>query len=185
MAPLWSVVVIGRNEAKTFPRLVESLKEFRERGGEICYCDTGSTDGSAQVARDLGCVVSEQGTRFVTTISGALAKQINRRFVVGDEKPVVAEGDKLFDYSAARNFAAGLAKNDWIFMPDCDEVLKNLNIDKINEAISDPTIDRLEYEFIFAFDAFGKPSVRFMHSKFYRRDTMAWKFIIHEILMPK
>jgi glycosyltransferase involved in cell wall biosynthesis len=164
---------------------VASLKEFRERGGEVVLCDTGSTDGTADVARNLGCTVSEQGTRFVTTISGALAKQINRRFVVGDEAPVVAEGDKLFDYSAARNFAAGLAKTDWIFMPDCDEVLKNLDIDKINEAISDPTVDRLEYEFIFAFDAFGRPAVRFMHSKFYRRDTMGWRGVIHEILMPK
>ena len=181
MAPLWSVVVIGRNEAKTFPRLVASLKEFRERGGEICYCDTGSTDNSAQVARDLGCVVSEQGTRFVTTISGALAKQINRRFVVGDEKPVVAEGDKLFDYSAARNFAAGLARNDMVSMPDCDEIWTKLDIDKIDKAIQSG-VEQFEYNFVFAHDSFGRESVKFLHSKFYCRTKQIWVGVIHEVL---
>jgi glycosyltransferase involved in cell wall biosynthesis len=179
--PLWSVVVIGRNEAKTFPRLVASLKEFRDRGGEVILCDTGSTDGTADVARGLGCTVSEQGTRFITTISAALAKQINRRFIAGDELPIVHEGDKLFDYSAARNFAASLSKTDMVSMPDCDEIWTKLDIDRINAAIESGA-GQLEYNFVFAHDQFGGESVKFMHSKFYSKSRQHWVGIIHEVL---
>jgi glycosyltransferase involved in cell wall biosynthesis len=53
----WSVALIAKNEAKTLPRLMLSLHEFRERGGEIILVDTGSEDGTPIVAREYGCIV--------------------------------------------------------------------------------------------------------------------------------
>ena len=41
--PRFSVVTIVRNEANRLPRLLASLAEFRERGGEVVVLDTGST----------------------------------------------------------------------------------------------------------------------------------------------
>jgi glycosyltransferase involved in cell wall biosynthesis len=57
--PLFSVALIAKNESKTLPRLIASLAEFKERGGEIILADTGSTDGTPKVAADLGCIVFE------------------------------------------------------------------------------------------------------------------------------
>ena len=82
----FSVVLIARNESKTLPRLIESLKDFQSRGGEIILLDTGSTDDTAKVARDLGCYVKEVQDKFRITIDKTTADAINAKYVVeGDE----------------------------------------------------------------------------------------------------
>lgn len=181
MKPLWAVVLIARNEAKTLPRMVGSLREFMAEGGEVIVCDTGSTDATARVGRELGCRVEEVGTRFLTVIDGKLAKKINRQFVPHEEADVVAGGDKLFDFAAARNYAASLSKTPMVSMPDCDEVFTRLDIGAINAAIAGGA-SHLEYEFVFSHDANGKPAIQFRHSKFYDRSRMSWVGIVHEVL---
>lgn len=177
----WSCVLIARNENKTLPRLLASLKEFQERGGEVVLVDTGSTDGTPEVARALGCKVTEVGAQFKRTITKEQAEAINAKFVVEGEEAVVKEGDTLFDYSGARNFAASLAANDLIAMPDCDEAYTKLDIDKINQAIAEGA-EQLEYEFVFSHDQYGNPVVAFRHCKFYDRQKLRWVGIIHEVL---
>lgn len=177
-----SIVIIMRNEEKTLPRLGASLSEFLKRGGEWIAVDTGSSDKSVEVARSLGATVHEVGDRFRRTISDEEAQAINARFVVEGEEPVVKGGDSLFDYASARNYAASLASSEWIFMPDADEVLTALDLEKIEEVLKDTTVSRLSYDFVFSHDHEGRPAIQFLHSKFYRRDRMKWNRIIHEIL---
>ncbi len=181
MPPLFSVVLIARNEALTLPRLVKSLAEFQSRGGEIILVDTGSKDGTQRIAEDLGCIVADVGERFLTTISGKQAEEINQRFVSPGEQPVVSQGDRLFDYSSARNYAASLAKNDVCAMPDCDEIYTHFDIDKINAAISSGA-EQLEYNFVFSHDEFGAPAIKFSHCKFYDRRKLHWVGVVHEVL---
>ncbi len=181
MKPLWSTVLIARNEEKTLPRLMESLKEFRERGGEICLLDTGSTDKTVEVARSYGCRVEEVGEKFLIKLDEESANAINQRFVVPGEEPIVKDGDKNFDYSSARNYIAEFASNDMIATPDCDEIYTKLDIDKINAEIQIGA-EQFEYQFVFAHDAFGNPAVQFLHSKFYNRKKLKWVGIIHEVL---
>ena len=183
--PNFSCVVICRNESKTLPRLVASVKEFMDAGGEFIALDTGSIDGTAQIARDLGCKVEEVGDRFRRVIDHSLAASINGQFVQKGELPVVSAGDSLFDFASARNYAASLAENTWIFMPDCDEILTAFDLEKIEEAIVDPEVTRCSYDFVFAHDAFNKPTIQFLHSKFYRRDKLEWHRIVHECLYTK
>lgn len=178
--PLFSVVVIARNEQATLPRLIASLSSFRERGGEIVVLDTGSTDETAEVARSAGCKVEEVGDRFRRKISAEEADGMNELLAPGDEKIAIA-GDTLFDFSAARNYAAALASNDMIAMPDCDEVYTALDLDTLNVAIT-LGIGQFEYNFVFAHDEHGNDLVKFMHSKFYDRRHMRWVGIIHEVL---
>lgn len=177
----FSVVLIAKNESKTLPRLKASLQEFLNRGGEVVLVDTGSTDGTAALARSFGFKVSEQGGRFLRVIDADLAEQMNERFIVGDEKPVVQEGDKLFDYAAARNFAATLASNDMIATPDPDEAYTKLDLDKIN-AVIEGGAEQLEYQFVFSHDQFGNPLIQFLHCKFYNRTKLSWVGIVHEVL---
>lgn len=181
MKPLFSVVLIARNESKTLPRLMESLKEFRDRGGEVCLLDTGSSDNTAEIARGFGCKVEEVGDKFRIKFDGELADKVNKHFIVDGEEPVINAGDSNFDYSSARNYAATLASNDMIATPDCDEIYTKLDIDKINEAIKNGAT-QFEYNFVYAHDEHGKPLIQFMHSKFYDRRVLKWVGIIHEVL---
>jgi glycosyltransferase involved in cell wall biosynthesis len=50
------IVIIGRNEGD---RLRQCLESLRSAKATIVYADSGSTDGSAQLARDLGAEVVE------------------------------------------------------------------------------------------------------------------------------
>lgn len=179
--PVFSVVLICRNESKTLPRLLQSLTDFRARGGAVVLVDTGSTDNSASIARAAGCEVHEVGERFITVVDEDLAKRINRMFVAKGEADVVAPGDRLFDYSAARNFAAAQAPTDLVAMPDCDEEYTVLDIDAINKVIREGN-EQLEYDFVYAHDEHGREVVKFRHCKFYDRRKLKWVGVVHEVL---
>lgn len=182
--PLFSVVVIAKNEAKTLPKLVYSLLEFRDRGGEIVVLDTGSTDGTCLVAKGLGCVVYKSSDHQ-RRVGITRAAEINSKFVAFGESNIVQGIDEFFDFSAARNLAAGWATNKFVFMPDCDEVVTKLDLDKINEAIQSGEVDQFEYEFVFSHAADGAtPQIQFRHCKFYNYDWLRWTGIVHEILSP-
>lgn len=177
----FSVVLIARNESKTLPNLMASLKEFQARGGEVVLMDTGSTDDTAKLARELGCKVTEVGERFITTLDADLAKAINDKFVVLPDDPIVKAGDRLFDYSAARNHASTLASQDMIATPDCDEAYTVFDLDRINQEIANGA-EQLEYAFVFSHDVAGNPAIKFNHCKFYDRRKLAWKGMVHEVL---
>lgn len=54
MRPGITAAMIARNEAKTLARCIESIKDWVD---EIAVVDTGSTDGSAEIAETLGARV--------------------------------------------------------------------------------------------------------------------------------
>lgn len=182
--PNFSVALIARNEAKTLPRLIASLKEFQERGGEILLLDTGSTDDTANIARNLGCKVHEVGEKFIITLWKETADDINKKFIKGNDAPIVKQGDRMFDYAAARNYIAQFAENDMLATPDCDEIYTKFDLDKVIAEI-ESGVDQLEYNFVFSHDSQGGEMVKFMHCKFYNRTKMAWAGVIHEVLVSK
>lgn len=179
----FSIALIAKNEEKTLPRLLDSLKEFQDRGGEIVLLDTGSTDKTAEVARARGVTVEEVGDKFITTLEQTMVDLLNTKFVVGQDEPIAKVGDRIFDYSAARNYIAAKAKNDMLSMPDCDEVFTKLDLDEVTKAIDDG-VTQLEYNFVFSHDQFGSDAIKFMHSKFYNRTVLEWTGVVHEVLKP-
>jgi len=54
----FGVVAIARNEGERFRRCLEALRE-RGEGATVVYVDSGSTDGSVELARGLGVEVVE------------------------------------------------------------------------------------------------------------------------------
>src|SRR5271156_5347054 len=54
--PMLSIVVIGRNEGDRLASCLRSLDVIR-LGSELIYVDSASTDGSSQVASDVGAQV--------------------------------------------------------------------------------------------------------------------------------
>ena len=156
----FSVVLICRNESRTIRRLMGSLEQFKARGGEVIVVDTGSEDDTVEVAKSLGCKVTEMGDAFRIKIENA--KEINDYFGA----PLVKDGDTLFDYSSARNYASSLSLTDWVWAIDADECATVLGLDKIEEILK-TDIDRLEYDFVFSHLEDGSPAIAFLHSKFY------------------
>ena len=180
--PLFSVCLIGRNEAKVLPRALKSLEEFKSRGGQVCFLDTGSTDDSAQIMKDFGCTVEEVGSKFLIEIDKEKADAVNNMFIVDGEEPALKEGDKIFGFSDPRNYCAeNLAINDHVAWLDCDESYTKLDIDKVNEFIRQG-VDQFEYEFVFSHDQFDKPLLQFVQSKFYNKKKMHWVNLLHEVL---
>lgn len=182
--PLFSVVVIARNEEHTLPRLLESLHEFRNRDGEIIIVDTGSKDQTVSVARNYGCHVVEVEDRFVLTLDQDLCETLNREYIVDPkvdgEPDLIKVGDRFFDFAAARNFSTELSGNDMVVMPDCDEVFTYLDIDSINEHIL-KGIDCFKFRYIVAHEN-GRPLLQFYRSKFYNRKKLKWVGVVHETL---
>lgn len=183
--PSWDCVLICRNEEKTLPKLFATLENFKKRGGKTFICDTGSKDNSVAVARAWGATVAEMGDTFRTTVSKEVADAVNKRFIVEGEEPILTDGDTCFDFASARNYAASLASNDWVWQPDCDEYFTTLDLDKIDEAIATPGISRLRYEYVFSHASDGSPLTAFRHSKCYDRKKMEWRGRVHEVLASK
>jgi len=179
--PKFSVVLIARNEIKVLPRLVKSLTHFSERGGEIVLLDTGSTDGTPELARQLGCVVHLAGNEFRKRINKDLADNINKRFISNGEKPAIFEDDEYFDFASARNRVASLSSNDVVCFADADEEFTALDINIVNSLIDDG-VEQFEYNFVFAHDQYGRELIKFVQSKMYDRRVVQWTGIVHEVL---
>ena len=183
ISPLFSVCCIVKNGANTLPRMFRSLNEFMGRQGQVIIVDTGSSDKSADVARSFGAEVTEVGERFMRTIDADLAQKINERFVVGDEPPIVQAGSRLFHFAEARNFAASLARNDWVAWIDSDEAFTALDIDYLNEVMADSNMEHLEYDFVFSHKPDGiAPEMAFTQAKTYRRSRVRWAGAVHEVI---
>ena len=179
--PLFSVVLIARNEVKVLPRAIQSLREFMARGGDVNIVDTGSTDGTAELAESLGVRVKRVGEIYRHVITEEEAKAINDRFVVGSEMPVVNAGESYFDFASARNEANAMADCDMVCTMDCDEILTHFNIDAIDEYIRQG-YTQFEYNFVFSHLPDGTELVKFIQSKFYNRKINQWVGIIHEMV---
>ena len=123
----FSFALIARNEANTLPRLVKSLEKYMAAGGEIVLLDTGSTDGTAEVARSLGVKVTEVGDKYRHVIDAEMANAINARFLAEGEYTLVNSETLILISALARNHAASLASNDMVSFVDADEVLKGLD----------------------------------------------------------
>lgn len=187
--PLFSIVLITKNEQNVLPRALDSLKEFRNRGGEVVILDTGSEDRTMQIAESYGCKVS-RGEMYMTNpprtvyrkhLSPQEIDEINSKFVFEDDTPIVKGGDSFFHFSAARNAVTKMASNDFVFTMDADEVYTRLDIDKINELILQG-YEQFEYQFVYAHDAQGLPSIKFVQSKAFDRRKVQWKGVVHEVL---
>lgn len=87
--------MIVKNEAEGLPRVLASVKPLVTR---VVVVDTGSEDGSPEVARKLGAEV----------------------YLHPWEGP--------FDFSAARNISLGYAREDWILVMDGDDELEPADV---------------------------------------------------------
>lgn len=172
MMEAFSVTVIARNEAKTLPRLLASVKD----ADEIVVLDTGSTDDTVAVAESFGAKVWSVGEKFMETPTQADIDLFTERY---GHVPTFTTDMKLFNYAAARNYAMSLASNDWCFCADADEEVV-WDADKVRALL--PDWDQLSFGFAFSHNPDGSPLLEFARSTFLRRSKGQWVKKIHEVV---
>ncbi|CAH0348130.1 glycosyltransferase family 2 protein [Aquabacterium sp. CECT 9606] len=93
------------NEARTLPRCISEAQIFLEThalAGEVLIADNGSTDGSVQMAEDLGARVvhvSERG--YGAALKSGIASARGKYVIFGDS-------DESYDFSRLETFLAEL-----------------------------------------------------------------------------
>jgi len=133
--PSFSVVTVVRNESQGLPHLLESLAEFRSRGGEVVVLDTGSDDDTVKLAKEMGCVVVSEPHRFDCILTAAEVKRFHKNFARDGEGPFIEEGARIFDFASARNRAARLARNPFQLGVDGRDVIDVMDVTALDERV--------------------------------------------------
>jgi len=178
--PKFSVCVVARDEEKSLPGLLFDLRTFLAKGGDLVLLDTGSTDGTAQLAMDAGAnIIQISRSYFEIQITPGFAAAVNNEFVGPNEEPIIRAGMKLFDYGAARRAAESWAKNNMVCTPDADERFEWLDIRAIDGLIESGA-GRMEVDFQ------DNPTNRFWNdARWHDRRLWTWKGTMHERLVPR
>jgi len=101
--------------------------------------------------------------------------------VAEGESPVLKENDRIFRFADARNAASDMADTDVVANIDMDEMFTVLDIDAVNARVKAGE-EHFTYEFVFAHDPYGRPSITFRQCKMFDRRTNRWEGIIHELV---
>ena len=116
----FSIVVITKNEEEKLKIFLEHLKDFRDNGGEIIILDIGYIDNTSTISKKFNCKFQDI-TEFYKIIDSETSKSINEKINFDNANiNIINDGNKYFDYSAARNYANIISTNDMIFMMDID-----------------------------------------------------------------
>ena len=145
------VYAICKNEEKFVKRWVESMRE----ADEIIVLDTGSTDNSVKLLKDLGVKVT--------------TKEI---------KPW------RFDVARNKSLELVPIDTDICVCTDLDEVLERGWREKLENAWQENTT-RLKYTYNWSFDEYGKPATTFLLNQIHKRKGYHWYHPVHEILVPE
>jgi glycosyltransferase involved in cell wall biosynthesis len=103
--PELSVVMPCLNEARTIGTCIRKAQDSFERlgiAGEVVVADNGSTDGSQQIAEELGArVVHVEQRGYGAALTGGIAAARGRWVIMGD-------ADDSYDFSALEPFVQRL-----------------------------------------------------------------------------
>lgn len=127
-----TIVLITRNEEHRLPLFFEKVQPFLDAGGEIVMIDSGSSDTTREIGEQHGVQVYAVGDMFRHKITAANVKKFYKFFKIPRTENMEAKvGDTIFHFSAARNYGAEKASNDFILVMDAGDLLHHLNPEEL------------------------------------------------------
>jgi glycosyltransferase involved in cell wall biosynthesis len=154
-----SVCIIVKNE----PLLEDCIKSIRDYVKEIVIVDTGSTDGTADVARRLADVF-ENYTACNNPETGLIE-----------------------DFSQARQRSFELATQPWVMWMDADDVIVGAeNLLKLTDAIN-PDVDAIAFMFPYeySYNELGQCTcLHYRERLFSNKNKFHWVNPVHEVVIP-
>lgn len=164
-----SASIMCFNEEENIPRLMKSLEGI----DDIAVIDHGSTDNSVELFRLLGAKV------IVNPIpeNKPTKKDIVDFEKVFGYKPEFTIKDRI-DHI---NYNEGLVytKNDWVFAPDCDEIV-TWDLEEIKKLL--PKTDQIKHRFIHTHNLDGSPASEITISKLFNKKKCRWVGKIHQVV---
>lgn len=136
--PLFSICIICANGEATLPRLAKSIEHFMLGGGQVVLLDTGSTDNTIEVAKNLGFEVHVAEKKFTATMSKHEARTLLEKWCDAKEANRIPfrQGASCFYFSEARNAVAALAKTDMVLQLDASDECYSMDVNYLNTLIS-------------------------------------------------
>ncbi len=144
------VYAITKNEEKFAKRWFNSMKE----ADKIYILDTGSTDKTVQILKNLGAHVI---TKEIKPWRFDIARNLSLDLVPTD--------------------------TDICVCTDLDEVFEKGWRTTLEKIWSKNKITRLGYNYNWSFDSNNNPAVNFYISKIHSRNNYIWKHPVHEVLV--
>lgn len=144
------VYAIAKNEKKFIERWYNSVKE----ADYICVLDTGSTDGSQDVFKNLGIIFQEKNYK---TFRFDTARNDSMKLIPSDtDMCVCVDLDEVFETGWTT-----IIKQNW-----------------------NHSIDQIRYRYTWNFNADGSEGVVFFADKIHKHKLFKWTNPVHEILTP-
>lgn len=167
----FSIITITKNNENIIRDFINQFSDFIDRGGELLILDKGSIDNTVNIALEMNCRV-EDISNFYRDVDEDMFNVINDKFNKDDiNDTFIKIGDKYFDHSTAKNYAATLIKNDMILFLNINSSIKTFNIFELNNYAND-------YDYI-KFDILNKSNIAY---EFYNKNKFTWRYIIDELL---
>ena len=152
-----SLCLIAKNEESRLPKLLDSL-EIGKVGSpidEVIVVDTGSNDKTKEIAKNYGDIVKVYDFKWID------------------------------NFAAARNYSFSKGTKSWLFWLDCDDILKEDQLQKLknikNTLLNDENIKIISMIYDYGFDSSGEPTLSFERNRLVRNGIgCKWVGCIHE-----
>lgn len=168
----FDIVVMTFNEAENIPQLANSLTDYMKAGGKVFLFDTGSTDDTVKIGRELGFNVTISNKSFHKTLNKSLLAKWRQQFKMSSF-PVQPPAN-FFCFDLARNEAEKITEKDCIFFADGCDYFITLDYDTINKEIKNG-VTHFQTTQLYGFT---KGNIK----RFYNKKISFWKGHVHEYL---
>lgn len=175
--PSLALSILTKNEEANIGKFLDLHSRHFDK---VYVLDTGSTDKTVEIAKEHGAQVDRATFDIKPT-----KKQLQK---MQEMDPSIPDDITIFDFSAARNHAFSLIKEDYVVWLDADDTvdLGDLPYKDIFQSV-DPQFDGFFWAYNYATNNQGESEAMHWRERLIRLKpfNLTWKGLVHETLIPK